>query len=500
MRTRVLLAGLAAALAAPALARADLIVAYDRLVAGNGWDVAMLNLSTGQPVALPAGVNTTADELHPTLSGDGRLLAFQRLTPPAVSAPPADPATPVARQTIVFDRAARSEVQPGALGGGDTTRGAPAIAADGGRVINGAAGDPTRGARVTVTDLASPFAQAPLFTPPGTLLGRSTVNPSIGTGAQPVVAWATRRTSSSSTCSDLAICFFSTVTELRTQDLAVLRFRPGFTGSPQVIAQRTGSDTQAFDHPAVATRGPLGLADVTAFERLGQAQASACGAFGCTSTTVRLAGSGDIDVISASGAALSPAPAGVNTTFDERMPAWSADGRYLAFIRAIPKPEVAGGTPILHDLVLVYDFQTQALVPGMTLDLGRAAALAPAVGNLALAQTPAFQIVCDLSCQRALQSGSLTAGKDGSGAIGLLVQRVAGTHRVLGRRVPRLVTVGRVPLGVQPAGRLRLRWDLRVNGRPLAPGRYRVTFRALFGRRSVRELSRPVILVVTRPG
>ena len=47
-----------------------------------------------------------------------------------------------------------------------------------------------------------------------------------------------------------------------------------------------------------------------------------------------------------------------------------------------------------------------------------------------------------------------------------------------GRQARQLKRVGRVPLGPTPQ-HLRLAWDLRVNGKPLQRGPYRVTLRAL---------------------
>jgi hypothetical protein len=71
--------------------------------------------------------------------------------------------------------------------------------------------------------------------------------------------------------------------------------------------------------------------------------------------------------------------------------------------------------------------------------------------------------------------------------VGILVERVHG-HRV--------TPVGRVPLGKHPRGRMDRRWDLRVNGKPLKPGRYRVTLRALDAHKTVLGLSRPVTITV----
>jgi hypothetical protein len=54
--------------------------------------------------------------------------------------------------------------------------------------------------------------------------------------------------------------------------------------------------------------------------------------------------------------------------------------------------------------------------------------------------------------------------------IGIIVDRV-GKHGVK--------RVGRVPLGTHPRSTLHLRWNLRVNGKRLPAGRYRITARAL---------------------
>ena len=57
---------------------------------------------------------------------------------------------------------------------------------------------------------------------------------------------------------------------------------------------------------------------------------------------------------------------------------------------------------------------------------------------------------------------------------------VVGFQRILGRRVPRLQLVGRVPFGPQRSTVVNERtFDLpRENGQPLAPGEYQLTLRA----------------------
>ena len=85
-RGRVLaLAAAAAALLTPAGARADIFAAVQVAAPSprTDFDIAVLNASTGARLALPAGTNTTANETHPTITIDGRRLAFQRSDPAA---------------------------------------------------------------------------------------------------------------------------------------------------------------------------------------------------------------------------------------------------------------------------------------------------------------------------------------------------------------------------------------------------------------------------------
>jgi hypothetical protein len=51
-----------------------------------------------------------------------------------------------------------------------------------------------------------------------------------------------------------------------------------------------------------------------------------------------------------------------------------------------------------------------------------------------------------------------------------------------------------VPLGKHAKGHLRLRRSLRVNGKKLHAGRYRLTLRALVKHRNVFGLTRPVTI------
>jgi hypothetical protein len=75
--TAALLAG-----ASAAVARADVIAVTDNFVsASEGTDVALINASTVADIPLPAGINTTDDESHPSISADGKKLVFERRNP-----------------------------------------------------------------------------------------------------------------------------------------------------------------------------------------------------------------------------------------------------------------------------------------------------------------------------------------------------------------------------------------------------------------------------------
>jgi hypothetical protein len=75
-------------------------------------------------------------------------------------------------------------------------------------------------------------------------------------------------------------------------------------------------------------------------------------------------------------------------------------------------------------------------------------------------------------------------------SIGFLVERYTGR---------RLRRAGRVPFGAKRRGHARVRWGLRLNGRPLRPGRYRITLRSL-ARKVPIGTAKPRDLIVPRHG
>ena len=78
MRTAFL--GIAAAVLLAAPAEADIFAVAPVVKSGHSdIDVGLFNLSTGASLALPAGIDmTAANESHPSISTDGKRLAFER--------------------------------------------------------------------------------------------------------------------------------------------------------------------------------------------------------------------------------------------------------------------------------------------------------------------------------------------------------------------------------------------------------------------------------------
>jgi hypothetical protein len=191
---------------------------------------------------------------------------------------------------------------------------------------------------------------------------------------------------------------------------------------------------------------------------------------------VRIAfdGSPSLELLSLPGASLAG---------EERFPQWTRDGRYLVWLAVGPPIQATGGE-LREGIIKVYDTETQAIVA--TRSLSRKERFRA----LAVMQTPSVLAAFDVNLGLQQTDPSLSVRLATSATVGILVQRVMGTRRLLGRRAPRLKLVGRVPLGKQRRGRARIAWDGKVNGRELPAGRYQITMRRLV-RKKVVELSEP---------
>lgn len=151
-------------------------------------------------------------------------------------------------------------------------------------------------------------------------------------------------------------------------------------------------------------------------------------------------------------------------------PDWSGDGRYLGWLSST-------GTGELKDVKLfVYDTQTQGLIAPAGLSLGQRRNF----GGMSISEgVPAIeQFTAPLTVQVEQPKVNLPIRLRASTSVGILVQREQGTVRVLGRRVPRLVSVGRVPFGSRKKGASTIAWNGRVAGKKLRAGTYRITLRA----------------------
>ncbi len=134
-----------------------------------------------------------------------------------------------------------------------------------------------------------------------------------------------------------------------------------------------------------------------------------------------------------------------------------------------------------RDRLFVWDSQTQTL-----LNAGRDR---PRRRSRSVTSATSRSTSARYSGSRTIRQGIVTGNLTAASGVGLFVQRITGRHRVLGKRAFKLRTVGRVPLGTFKKGKLRKRWDFRVNGKRLRPGRYLVTVRAVRGK-TVRELGK----------
>jgi len=456
------LATIIAGLAGVASASADFIAAYDTVSAAGGQDVAVVNLTTGAQVRVPAGINTPAPELHPSLSPDGRFLAFERVVP--VQAGPDGPLVEQ-KQPFIFNLATGANVTPTDLSVplNDPGNATPAFSADGTQLATGRYSDgPFPDGNVRITEVPNPPASAgqvavssgnPLLTLPpcgfSPICGieePKTYSPSVGAGPNPLVAWNEDYFPNSSSGSNE---FSNTVNQT---GIVIRRFGPGFV--PQGNAVTLLANPGGLLHPSV---GPNNLVAYQAGGQIGMYD------FGTAQNF--------------------PTISGVDTPLQQRLPAFTPDGRYLAFMRQ--------GTDG-HERLVLFDFgQTQQPVNAGGLDLG-ALPDPGQFGNLSVVEvTPPPAVFCASGCiaLRVSPTASLTTTRIIAGTlIGLLVQRIAGTHKLFGRTVPTLVEVGRIPLGFHRHA-FTVPTPLVVGGHKLKDGKYLITARTLTAKGVIKDLS-----------
>ncbi len=436
--TCLLFAAIVLTLAAAA-ARADVFAAVEVHAPGSrpDFDIEVVNAATGTQVPLPAGVNTTADELHPTISADGSRLAFERR----------DSAAGTVRIIAVDLKTGQSSDLFTGFEVAQNPPTAPAITPDGQTVATGGPFQQTStglSPSVTLTSLASfptgPYAHQ-VITTFGDLPAGQVANVAAGPGGLYVLQ-----------------------SVIQTTDQLV------FVQAHAVTTSVPMTGPGAFDDPAVAASNP----QFVLFVRRSSTPLDPFFA------------QGDIEFLSLTGPG-SPVslPAVVNSSLDESQPAVTADGRFIAFVRH-------GNDG--HDRLFLWDSDTQLLLNPNGVDLG--AISSRDVGSVSLYTPPPVFSIAQVSVVQVsnVALANVEARLTVHSGVGILVQRIVGRQRILGRRAYRLRKVGRVPLGRFTKGTHHLRWNLRVNGRRLRPGRYLVTLRALTSGGVIHDMATPTVL------
>ena len=72
VRVIVVTLALAAVVGFSPAAQADINVATEQPVAGDRLDIALIDTATGDHLSLPPGINTSAEEIHPSITPDGK--------------------------------------------------------------------------------------------------------------------------------------------------------------------------------------------------------------------------------------------------------------------------------------------------------------------------------------------------------------------------------------------------------------------------------------------
>jgi hypothetical protein len=428
--------------ALPGSASADLFAVTEVAGANGDTDLARFDVGTGARQSLPSSVNSAADEVHPSLSPDGKRLAYESFAPSVGTnrIVALDLGSGTSADLInAFDTLSVMPNDPDWSDNSHIT-----IGENTGETPNPSGTFNAEGMSIGVSSFPSgPFPRTSVdfgdFPQPGRTIQYER-RPVPGT----------------------------------TRVLDIAGFR-AFTGAGRIML-RTNSGTPVVlsgpanvsdDHPTMSTAD-----QVIVFER--SAVGSTGDRFGpmLAFTNLSLSGLGFLPTI-------------VNTEFDER-PDFSFDGRYLGFVRIN-----STGTPHLF----VWDTETQVLVnPAGGIDLG---ALPSNAGARELLSNDGAIAIGDpaLILNSSILANGLIAFNIASlSNIGIIVQKVVGHTRLLGHRAPRLRFIGRVPLGRFHKGRNRIHWDRRVNGKRLSRGLYQITLRSVTKSAEVRDLGRPVMM------
>ena len=415
---------------AVAPASADIFATYDQSCESRSLQTK--NVTTGAFEALPAAANdSSADEFHPSLSPDKKRLVFLRSKSGTIRVIVVDRAT---GQSADLFNAFEAAADP------PTT---PAFSQDGTKVITGRRlehRDPASPAGAlqasfTQTDVTS-FPNGPFphqIVPAG---GLDSTSP--GRTLQP--------------------------TPFGTSNLAFgIQFDSGGPPDRITLQQGDGAATLAdsasrFANPAISSSMGVVVYESAAAAAPNDTKLVFRPLSGfAAATTTTLPG-----LINKSGAM-------------QYLPSFSRDGRYLAFVRRSPTTSAQ---------LFVWDTKTQLLLKSDGLNI---------CGGPSRGEGGVALDVRQLILSSTISTSSLSFAVASSTNVGIIVQRIVGKTRVLGHSAPKLKFVGRVPLGRFRSGaRHRVRWDHKVNGRPLRRGSYLVTVRSVTRKGEVRDLGNPM--------
>jgi hypothetical protein len=447
---------------------AGLIAAYERYENGKGFELGLVNVSTGAALTLPAGVNTADDELHPALTPDGRYLIFMRtrLLPKLNG----DIVPPPERSLHVLDRQTGAVTPLTTLGKGA----GPNVFLQGSTTFLGLGVEPTP---------CCTFADGSVFQ---FALGAASLDGAVAGGlsrdsVELEAVPAGQRLEVTHGVAGVRFPPTGSSASLRGRYLGLAFVDPNSgalqKGQAHISTSSSTTDPLVFGGPGTPASHPVPRA-------------------GDNYVALDLANGEDADIQTLSfpgETALTPAPPAINTAAAERMPAWSPDSLRLGFVRTTAGRRSVGlfdATPGIQTVVNpVLDIGPEAPSP-------QTRAYQSTWGGLSLADAGPAEVpavTCSGSCTATL-AGS-TAGKvvlkprvsltSPLQRIGIFVVRVTGKRKLLGRTVPRIRAVGRVPLGKTRKGLNRYRWNGKVEGRRLKPGTYLLTYRALLRDRVV---------------
>ena len=361
-------------------------------------DIVLVNAGTGSvsPVAFDT---TTSDEIHPAVSSDGRRIAYGTF----------NPSTDVSGVQVTDLRSGQTAAVNDQVDPAPLEFDSIGISPDGQTLLTSSlclsttSGDEAHVYFTTLSNFPTgPFAQSAFtrfFSNTCQLFNPVQSGPlPTGTGSIRLAAATLRQ--------------FTPATPTGFSDITILNFN-------RVLSSATAD----YSDPSIGSPG--GVATLLFGESSSQGQS-------VVSIPAPLTASSDIGPPQ-------PVP-GINFT-NGMDPTITPDGRYVGFLRSFPGKS--------GWFLFVWDTTTQTLLNPQGVNVGDVTfrdihnQRSPDIFGPYLYEITAFRSPGSIAA-----SGTVTFALAATSAVGILVQRVVGHHRLFGRRVPTLRVVGHVPLGL----------------------------------------------------